>query len=89
MTNLQTLKQNQRPISQPRTGEIFHLRSLGHLEEALDIAKEDYENFPTDKRVNSAYYWYNPQNESCAASKTKRSVVGAFPKNEMVANRTI
>ncbi len=57
MTNLQTLKQNQRPISQPRTGEIFHLRSLGHLEEALDIAKEDYENFPTDKRVNSAYYW--------------------------------
>lgn len=54
MTNLQPLKQNQRPISQPRTGEIFHLRSLGHLEEALDIAKEDYENFPNDKRVNSA-----------------------------------
>ena len=32
---------------------------------------------------------YNPQNESCAVSKTKRSAVGAFPKNEMVANRTI
>lgn len=32
---------------------------------------------------------YNPQNESCAISKTKRSSVGANPKNEMVSNHKI
>lgn len=57
MADLQTLKQNQRPISQPRTREIFDLRKNGHLEEAFVKAKEDFENFPTDKWVNSAYYW--------------------------------
>lgn len=51
--------------------------------------KSPYKNYFSAVIGKGGRHTYNPQNESCAASKTKRSVVGAFPKNEMVANRTI